>query len=145
MLIRHAGRLEWDDSDVPGGRRGCRRPPSAAAHSQDRTHPEQEDAMHIQIVNFKLKDLSDADYRKAAAQLAGAFADVDGLVSKEWLANPDTNTYGGVYHWRDRAAMETYTASELCNSVATHPNLVEITSTDFEVIEEPTRITRGNL
>jgi quinol monooxygenase YgiN len=99
--------------------------------------------MHIQIVNFKLKDLSDADYRKAAAELANAFADVDGLLSKEWLANPGTNTYGGVYHWRDRAAMEAYATSELCRSVVNHPNLVEITSTDFEVIEEPTRTTRG--
>ena len=101
--------------------------------------------MHIMIVNFKLKDLGDADYRKAAAELATSFAEVDGLVSKEWLANPATNTYGGVYHWRDRAAMEKYAASELCKAVATHPNLAEITSTDYEVIEEPTRITRGKL
>jgi quinol monooxygenase YgiN len=103
----------------------------------------EESTMHIQIVNFKLNDLSDADYRKAAADLATAFADVDGLLSKEWLANPATNTYGGVYHWRDRAAMEKYLASDLCNQVLAHPNLAEITSTDFEVIEAPTRITRG--
>lgn len=99
--------------------------------------------MHIMIVNFKLKDLSDADYRKTAAELAASFAQVDGLVAKEWLANPATNTYGGVYHWRDRKAMESYAASGLAQAVAAHPNLAEITSTDFEVIEEPTRITGG--
>ena len=39
--------------------------------------------------------------------------------------------------------MEKYVASDLCNQVLAHPNLAEITSTDFEVIEAPTRITRG--
>ena len=101
--------------------------------------------MHIMIVKFKLKDLGDADYRKAAVELAASFAEVDGLVAKEWLADPSTNTYGGVYHWRDRDAMQAYATSELAKAVAMHPNLAEITAADFEVMEEPTRITRGRV
>ena len=101
--------------------------------------------MHIQVVNFKLHELSDADYRKAAVELAAAFADVEGLVSKEWLANPSTNTYGGVYYWRDRAAMEAFATTELFSSVVNNPNLAELSSTDFEVLAEPTRITRGQV
>ena len=101
--------------------------------------------MHIQIINFKLKELNDADYRKAAAELAVSFAEVDGLLSKQWLANPATNTYGGVYYWQDRGAMERFAGTELFKSVATHPNLAEITSTDFEILEEPTRINRGQV
>ena len=77
--------------------------------------------------------------------LAASFADVDGLISKEWLSNPETNTYGGVYYWRDRKAMEEFAGTELFKSVATHPNLAEITSTDFEILAEPTRITRGQV
>jgi len=99
--------------------------------------------MHVQIINFKLKDVSEVDYRGLCNELAPAFAAVDGLLSKVWLANSDTGTFGGIYHWRDRAAMEAFAGTELFRSVATHPNLAEITSADFEVIEEPTRVTRG--
>ena len=101
--------------------------------------------MHIQIINFKLKDLSEEEYRKTAAGLAPSFAEVDGLLSKTWLANSSTNTFGGVYYWRDREAMESFAGTELFKSVATHPNLAEITSTDFEVMEPPTRVTRSQV
>ncbi len=99
--------------------------------------------MHIQIVNFQLKDLSEEDYVKGCEQEAPAFAELPGLISKVWLADRETNTYGGVYTWRDRQAMENYMKSELFNAVATDPNLVDMTSKDFAVLEGPTRVTRG--
>lgn len=99
--------------------------------------------MHIQIVNFQLKDLSEEDYVKSCEQEASAFADLPGLISKVWLANRETNTYGGVYTWQDRQSMENYVNSELFNSMTTDPNLVDITSKDFAVLEGPTRVTRG--
>ena len=59
--------------------------------------------MHIQIVNFHLKGLSHNDYAKACEEVFGpAFTQVDGLLSKIWLANAETNTYGGIYTWKDR-------------------------------------------
>ena len=99
--------------------------------------------MHIQIVNFHLKDISEEGYKKICDEMAPTFADVDGLTSKVWLANTETNTYGGIYFWRDRQAMENYAQSELCQAVLKHPNLSGITSKDFAVLEGPTRITRG--
>lgn len=99
--------------------------------------------MHIQIVNFQLKDLSEEDYVNSCEQEASAFAELPGLISKVWLANRETNTYGGVYTWQDRQAMENYVNSELFNAMATDPNLVDITSKDFAVLEGPTRVTRG--
>ena len=99
--------------------------------------------MHVQIINFQLKDMSDAEYRKVCGDLAPAFASVPGLVAKEWLANLSTNTYGGVYHWLDREAMEEFSKTELFKSVASHPNLAGITSTDFEMIEGPSSVTGG--
>jgi quinol monooxygenase YgiN len=100
-------------------------------------------AMHIQIINFNLKGASEADYSRLCNELAPSFAALPGLVSKVWLADPETNTFGGVYTWRDRQAMESFTKTELFNAVATHPNLTNITSKDFAVMEEPTRVTRG--
>ncbi len=99
--------------------------------------------MHIQILNFHLKGVSVQDYYKLADELAPAFAGLPGLVSKVWLANPETNTFGGVYTWEDREAMECFTRTDLFNAVATHPNLDNITSKDFAVMEGPTRVTRG--
>lgn len=99
--------------------------------------------MHIQIINFNLKDMSEEEYRNLCDQLAPTFADLPGLVSKAWLADPASNTYGGVYVWRDREAMVDFTKTELFNAVATHPNLANITSKDFAVLEEPSRVTRG--
>jgi hypothetical protein len=99
--------------------------------------------MHVQIINFQLKDMSEADYLKTCDQLAPAFATVAGLMAKVWIADSAKNTYGGVYLWKDREAMEGFGKTELFNSVATHPNLAGITSTDFAVIEAPTRVDRG--
>ena len=99
--------------------------------------------MHIQIVNFNLKGVSEEDYKKLCDELSQAFADMPGLISKVWLANPATNTYGGVYTCRDRQAMEAFTQTELFKAVANHPNLENITSSDFGVLEGPTQVTRG--
>lgn len=101
--------------------------------------------MHVQIINFRLKGVSEADYAGLCDNLAPSFAAVPGLVRKVWLANSETGTYGGVYVWRDKQAMEDYAKTELFNSVATHPNLVDITSTDFGVLPAPTRVTKGSI
>ncbi|PDH66121.1 MAG: hypothetical protein CNE91_01395 [SAR116 cluster bacterium MED-G04] len=57
--------------------------------------------MHIQIINFNIK-VSGEDYEKGAMELAPVFADLPGLISKHWLADEATNTYGGVYLWADK-------------------------------------------
>jgi quinol monooxygenase YgiN len=99
--------------------------------------------MHVQIVQFCLKDMTEEAFRAVCDQLAPTLADVPGLLSKIWLASPPTNTYGGVYTWSDRAAMEAYTVSDLFAAVAAHPNFAGVSSTDFDVLEGPTRVTRG--
>jgi hypothetical protein len=43
--------------------------------------------MHVQIVNFLLKDISEEDYRRQCEAIASAFANLPGLVSKTWLAD----------------------------------------------------------
>ena len=99
--------------------------------------------MYIQIVNFNLKEMSEAEFRQLCDELAPTFAAVPGLQSKVWLADPATNTYGGVYTWQDRQAMQNYVQSDLFKAVATHPNFINITAKEFGVLEGPTRVTRG--
>ena len=99
--------------------------------------------MHIQIVNFRLRGIDEQQYAKVCDALAPAFGAVPGLLAKVWLANRETGMFGGVYTFQDRAAMDRYRQSDLFKAVVSHPNLADITATDFEVMESPTRITRG--
>lgn len=97
--------------------------------------------MHVQIVNFQLSGITEEQYRTICDELAPAFAATPGLISKVWLADADTNSYGGVYVWRDQAAMEEFQAGELFKAVLSHPNLSGISSQDFGVLEAPTAVT----
>ena len=99
--------------------------------------------MHAQIINYRLDGITEAEYLAASPPDADAIADLPGLVSKVWLADPATNTYGGFYLWRDRAAMEAFMASGLVAAIMARPHLAEITSRDFAVPEALSRTTRG--
>lgn len=98
--------------------------------------------MHAQIVTFTLNDLDEAGYRALGAELAPAYATLPGLLTKVWLASPETNTYGGVYLWDDRAAMDRYLGSDLLRTVMISPHLADVTSRDFQVYEDVTRETQ---
>jgi hypothetical protein len=99
--------------------------------------------VHIQVVNFNLNGMTGAEYRNLCDGLAPVFAEMPGLISKVWLADEAANTYGGVYTWVDRAAMEAYLRSEIFSAVAANPGFANITSRDFDVLEGPSRITQA--
>ena len=99
--------------------------------------------MHIQIVNFNLRNTTPANFEQLCLDLAPQFAALPGLISKVWLADPASNTFGGVYTWKDRAAYEAYTKTELFKAVESHPNLSNVVSRSFDVLEAATRQTRG--
>lgn len=99
--------------------------------------------MRIQIVSFRLKGISLADYEAMCDQLAPAFESMPGLISKTWLANPATNTFGGVYTWQDQQALDAYLKSEFLRNIMAHPNLDGLSSADFDIMEAPSRLTRG--
>lgn len=101
--------------------------------------------MIIQVVNFNLKGMSDADYQAACDGLAPELARVPGLISKVWLADEATNTYGGVYTWVDQQALDAFAQSEFFQAFATNPSFANITSRVFGILESPSRITRASL
>ena len=47
--------------------------------------------MHIQIINFNLKDVSRQDYEGSCSEIAQAFADLPGLRSKHTLTKCRSN------------------------------------------------------
>ena len=99
--------------------------------------------MHIQVINFNLEGITRADYEALCDELAGAFSGLPGLISKHWLADEENNTYGGVYIWETRDAYQAYLNSELFAGVGANPALANIESKNYDVIEAPTRVTRG--
>ena len=98
--------------------------------------------MHIQVVNFNLEGLSHEDYSNAATDLAPAFNEVKGLISKVWLSDEENNVYGGIYTWENLQNMNDYINSSFYDEVlGNNPSFVNITSKAFEVLDGPTRIT----
>ena len=99
--------------------------------------------MHIAILSFQISNLSSEEFRARCDQLAPALAQVPGLISKVWLADPTANTYGGVYTWRDRAAFQAFAQGDLVRGMQSDPTIANLTVRDYAVMEEPTRVTRG--
>ena len=99
--------------------------------------------MHIQVVTFSLDGIDDAAYQAHAEQIAPAFAVLPGLRAKIWLANQQTNTYGGIYAFEDLAAMRSYQSGEIFQGLQANPHMIDVTVTDFPVLAGPTKVTRG--
>ena len=99
--------------------------------------------MHIQIVNFSLDGLDPADYEKHCERVAPDFAAMPGLIAKFWLADPESNTYGGIYLWQDRSAFQAYVASDTFVGLNANPRLARVTSRDFDILEAPSEVTRA--
>jgi hypothetical protein len=100
--------------------------------------------MHAQLITYKLRDISQADYLKQMVEPdAPVLANVPGLVSKVWLADEDKNTFGGFYLWESKTAMENFMHSDLVKAVVSRPYVTNVSSVDFEVNQKPSMITRG--
>ena len=97
--------------------------------------------MHILIINFNLQDLSRAQFEEACQDLAQTFAEIPGLITKTWLANEETNTYGGVYHFENKQAMLDYKESEVFAAIGANPAFVNPVITDFGILEVPSKVT----
>jgi hypothetical protein len=96
---------------------------------------------HIQVITFQLAGLEPDAYRAHCEASAPAFTEIPGLRAKAWLANPATNTYGGVYAWESREEMETYLSGPIFGELLANPGIADVTTRDFGVLERPTEIT----
>ena len=97
---------------------------------------------HIQVVTFQLAGVEPDAYRAHAEASAPAFTEIPGLREKAWLPDPPTNTYGGVYAWASREAMEAYVSGPIFAALLANPGIADVTTRHFGVLERPTEITR---
>ncbi len=100
--------------------------------------------MQAQLITYQLKDISQPEYLKQMVEPdAPILAKVKGLISKLWLADIEKNSFGGLYLWEDKKAMEDFMSSDLVKAVVSRPFLTNISSVDYEVNEKASLITRG--
>ncbi len=99
--------------------------------------------MQVQVVTFNLTGMTEEAYRAMCDELAPIFGTMPGLITKYWLADPATNTYGGVYIWESPEAMAAYIGGEVWAAVLAHPHLTNITTKDYGILEGPTKLSHG--
>lgn len=97
--------------------------------------------MHVLTVTFGLNGLSAEEYAALSAQAAPHFAALPGLISKHWLNEPASNTYGGVYLWESREALEAYLVSATFRALLDNPAFVDVTATAFDTLAAPAEYT----
>ena len=99
--------------------------------------------MHIQIINFNLSGISRSEYEAAAAEAAQPISEMPGLISKRWLANEETNTYGGVHFCDNKQHMQDWMDSQIFKDIGADPAFVNSKVIDFGMIESLSAVTRG--
>lgn len=97
--------------------------------------------MHVQVVTFGLKGISEADYHAACQSETGIFAELPGLLAKIWLRDVEANVFGAVYLWADESQCRDYLNGEIFTSIKNDPTLQDVASRDFDVYEDLTAQT----
>jgi len=96
--------------------------------------------MYIRIVTFGLNIPDDA-YTAHAAEIATGFTAWPGLVSKWWLADAASGTFGGVYLFASQQDADRSRQTDLFRGMFTNPGLKDVTVREYDVLESPTAIT----
>ena len=90
------------------------------------------------LMAYVLKSLPDVKVKQLDLPFQGL---LPGLDAKYWLCDPEHNSYGGVYLWRDRAAMEAYRETGLFAQLTNSTHFTQLTVRDF--IRERKRRMQG--
>lgn len=99
--------------------------------------------MNVLIVEFGLTGMTAEELIAASPSLAPDFANIPGCLEKTWLADESSDSYGGVYKFRDRESLDAYVASELFEGVRSNPAFTNVKARVFDVMERATEITHG--
>ena len=115
---------------------------SGTAHMDGR---KVEVGMHVQVVTYRMADVSEPEFIEANKEFAEMMAVVPGLLGKVWLKGADDNIYGGLYLWRDQEVCQSFLAGELWAEVVKDDSVLDLASDDFAVMEELTKTTQPEI
>jgi hypothetical protein len=100
--------------------------------------------MEALIVTLKT-DATEEEFTAANEEDAPVFAEVEGLLAKIWITDPESNTYGGIKLFRDGEALDRYLESDLLKSVLEDPSVEDATVRRYRVIEKLTAKTQPGI
>ena len=100
--------------------------------------------MEALVVTFKTH-ASQEQFTAATAEHAPVFAELDGLLAKTWIADPESGTYGGIYLFRDRTALDAYLESDLFESILAEPSFEGPSWRRYQVLDELTARTQPGI
>jgi Putative mono-oxygenase ydhR len=101
--------------------------------------------MHVQLVTYRMADISDPEFVDANQEFAEMVSAVPGLLAKIWLKGAEEGAYGGLYLWEDRAAYESFLGSELWAEVLNDESMLDLASHDYAVMEGLTTATQPGI
>jgi hypothetical protein len=100
--------------------------------------------MEVLVVTFK-NDASQEQFTAATAEHAPLFAEVDGLLAKIWIADPESGTKGAVYLFSERTALDAYLESDLFASILAEPSFDGTSWRCYQVLDELTARTQPGI
>jgi hypothetical protein len=105
--------------------------------------------MEALVVTFKTH-ASQEQFTAATAEHAPVFAELDGLLAKIWIADPESGThesgtYGGIYFFGDRTALDAYLESDLFESILAEPSFEDASWRCYHVLDELTAGTQPGI
>jgi hypothetical protein len=100
--------------------------------------------MEALVVTYK-NHASQEQFTAAHAADAPVFAEVDGLLAKIWIADPESGTYGGIKLFRDRTALDAYLESDLFESILAEPSFEGTSWRRYQVLDELTARTQPGI
>ncbi len=98
--------------------------------------------MHLQLITFRLNDMTPEEYDAHCAAIAPRFAEIPGLRSKIWIAEPGTDVRGGAYLWENRAWAERHAGGPIVAAMRGDERFTDLAIRDLDVLAGPTAITR---
>src|SRR3954464_14908303 len=100
--------------------------------------------MEALVVTFK-NHATQEQFTAATAEHVPVFAEVDGLLAKIWIADPESGTKGGIYFFRDRTALDAYLESDLFQSILAEPSFEDGGWRRYRVLDELTAMTQPGI
>jgi hypothetical protein len=101
-------------------------------------------AKTIVQINYRFS-LSLTEHNDICLSLADHIAAADGLLWKIWLINESEKRAGGIYLFRDQAAVQAFLTGPIVVSFGQTPGITDITVATFEPNLVPSQITRAPL
>lgn len=93
-------------------------------------------------INFKY-NISTSDFKKQMLDYSPRLASVKGLRWKIWSMDEPKQEASGYYLFENEVALDAYLSNVFFVGMGNNPTVSNIVVKKFEILEEPTAITRG--